>query len=277
VRAHLPPTSPFTMTRGTLSFVALTTLLVVLLLPQIASFPLRGAASFRTSSFQTLQFSSTTASQHGSPLTDGRAQASLLGTMTEADTVPSSAARRDILRATIFSTAASVALLPKTAAAEDGNPEDASPSSSPLLRGTVSLQPGTADETGPTSALYVTARPDRPDNVPRAILDGTRGKPPPVLAGRFPNPEFPFEFALSAADLTPEGAARTDLPGAEKLWWEGLDLVVSARLDSDGVAATRDPSDLVGRSFYAWGRDEPVVQLQGRGVAGKFFTEKGKK
>ena len=33
-----------------------------------------------------------------------------------------------------------------------------------------------------SAALYVTVRPDTPDNVPAAILSGTRGKPPPVMA-----------------------------------------------------------------------------------------------
>lgn len=58
--------------------------------------------------------------------------------------------------------------------------------------------------------------------------------------------------------------------------------VVSARLDTDGVAATRDPSDLIGRGAVtrqaALG-DVPItveVVLQGRGPAGKFATAKQK-
>ena len=59
-----------------------------------------------------------------------------------------------------------------------------------------------------TPALYITARPNKPDNVPKAILDGSRGKPPPVLIARYPlpksnsedldwNTQFPFEFTLT--------------------------------------------------------------------------------
>uniref|UniRef100_A0A7S2EHZ6 Uncharacterized protein n=1 Tax=Ditylum brightwellii TaxID=49249 RepID=A0A7S2EHZ6_9STRA len=145
-----------------------------------------------------------------------------------------------------------------------------------LLRGTVSLQPGVENETGPESALYVTVRPDRPDNVPKAILDGSRGKAPPVLAARFPNPTFPFDLSLTASDLTAEGVSNVDGDVVESstFWWGGDDLVVSARLDSDGVASTRDPTDLVGRGFFKRGGkgDGFVVQLQGRGIGGKFVT-----
>ena len=43
-------------------------------------------------------------------------------------------------------------------------------------------------------------------------------------------------------------------------WWSQDDLIVSARLDSDGVAATRSPEDLVGRGMYVYtnGRNENV-------------------
>ena len=76
------------------------------------------------------------------------------------------------------------------------------------VRGTATVpRPGPDVASSPAAALYVTARPARRDNVPRAILDGSRGKPPPVLAARFAAPVFPFAFALTARDLTPEGAA----------------------------------------------------------------------
>ena len=57
------------------------------------------------------------------------------------------------------------------------------------------------------AALYVTARPNKADNVPRAILDGSNGRPPPVLSARYPNPTFPFEFRLTSQNYTPEGAS----------------------------------------------------------------------
>ena len=189
-----------------------------------------------------------------------------------------STARRSVLVAPIsfVLTAALAAPLASSASEEVGG---AAVSPGPiLLRGTVALRPGETAVTGPSSALYVTVRPNSPDNVPRAILDGTRGKPPPVLSGRFPEPTFPFAFTLSAADLTAEGTGVLEGNGRGDFWWLGQDLVVSARLDSDGVAATRDPNDLVGRGFYAAsGGGEAKLELQGRGAAGKFFTGKSAK
>eukprot|EP00536_Pseudo-nitzschia_multiseries_P011044 jgi/Psemu1/204782/e_gw1.357.18.1 len=166
-----------------------------------------------------------------------------------------------------------------------------------FLSGTVTLPtgmnaPGEAEtsnnnDTGDTPqtkpALYITARPNRPDNVPRAILDGSRGKPPPVLAARYESPDFPFAFQLGEKDLTPEGADGDNSSSSSSsssdnniFWWSTEDLIVSARWDSDGVAATRSPEDLVGRNL--WKHDENsaqfVLPLQGRGSFGKFATKK---
>ena len=155
-----------------------------------------------------------------------------------------------------------------------------------ILSGTVTLQPGTQiasssdseSPSPPTPALYITARPNKADNVPKAILDGSRGKPPPVLIARFPLPldlasQFPFDFVLTEKDLTVEGESKWFLSTQE-------DLIVSARLDMDGVAATRDPDDLVGRGLYLGNTDSNsggvIVQLQGRGFGGKFVTKKAK-
>jgi len=136
------------------------------------------------------------------------------------------------------------------------------------------------------SALYVTARPNRPDNVPKAILDGSRGKSPPILAARFESPVFPFEFKLGEKDLTPEGAGSNNnqqSTNVNRFWWADDDLIVSARWDSDGVAATRSPEDLVGRNIWKQGtavtdKNEGttwfVLDLQGRGSFGKFATKK---
>ena len=136
-------------------------------------------------------------------------------------------------------------------------------------------------------ALYVTARPSIPDNVPTAILDGSRGKSPPVLSARYPNPTFPFDFALTAKDFTTEGAAKIvngDSASDKRsgVWWSGQDLIVSARLDTDGIASTRDPTDLVGRGiFHAQSSttsnamsDTLSIQLSGRGMFGKRVTSK---
>lgn len=150
----------------------------------------------------------------------------------------------------------------------------------PIVRGTVNLPPGLqlpADTS--SSALYVTARPNSPANVPKAILDGSNGKPPPVLATKIQNIDsFPCEFALTTADLTLEGNAKvksSDETNADRFWWEGQDLIISSRWDTDGVAATRDPSDLVGRGFFQASKSEEVlIQLQGRGITGKLVTTK---
>jgi len=154
-----------------------------------------------------------------------------------------------------------------------------------IIKGQVTLAPDVVMEEKPTpssAALYITCRPDRPDNVPAAVLNGSRGKPPPVLSARLTNPSFPLEFELKIPqDLTLEGAwdgkssPETIRPPSrrEQLWWNEVDLVVSARWDSDGVAATRSPEDLVGRGLWNYKEESPViVQLNGRGAFGKFAT-----
>jgi hypothetical protein len=147
------------------------------------------------------------------------------------------------------------------------------------IRGTVSLPAGD-DAVSITNdgALYVTCRSNRPDNVPAAILSGTRGKPPPVLVSRFvinSQENFPYEFELSTPkDLTVEGASLVD----NKYWWLQDDLIVSVRWDSDGIAATRSPDDLVGRGITKSSKEEDAgfpsvsITLSGRGAFGKFVT-----
>ncbi|KAL3931002.1 MAG: hypothetical protein SGARI_004317 [Bacillariaceae sp.] len=176
--------------------------------------------------------------------------------------------------------------------------ESTSSQSAVVVSGKVSLPPDLVLEESSTNAaaaaaLYVTVRPDTPDNVPAAILSGTRGKPPPVMAARFASPKFPFDFELVAPqNLTPEGAAASsgssgtaDNPAAlqdiSSLWWAKDDnLIVSARWDSDGVAATRSPEDLVGRAVFrrsagaASSSGTVEIKLEGRGAFGKFVTGK---
>lgn len=161
------------------------------------------------------------------------------------------------------------------AAATAGPAAAAEPTTPALCTGTVALQPGLAAEADSdlyaSAALYVTAR-----LVPEANkgLYVQGGKVPPLAAARFAGPlSFPFRFSLSTADLTPEFAA-VSLPQVEL-----QDLVVSARLDTDGVAATRGPDDLVGRATLLKGgsadsagwRGADVV-LQARGLTGRILT-----
>lgn len=67
---------------------------------------------------------------------------------------------------------------------------------------------------------------------------GSRGGPPLAVL-RVPEPSFPFAFELSQANVM--------IPS---LRFEG-EMDVTARLDVDGNAMTRDPSDLEGRSASA--------------------------
>jgi hypothetical protein len=142
-----------------------------------------------------------------------------------------------------------------------------------ILHGSVYLRADAAIDQGDSAALYITVRTDRPDNVPAAVLAGTRGKPPPIASARFAHPIFPFEFSLGTSDLTFEGSA-------EDSWWKADDLVVSARLDCDGIASTRGPNDLVGRSILrrrTYPSTPIKIELEGRGLGGKYLTMKSSK
>lgn len=147
----------------------------------------------------------------------------------------------------------------------------ASPVLAVTLQGSVSIG---ADVAGTTAklpegrALYVTVRQDK-----GVWSDRVRNfKPPPVLSKRIPNPTFPLAFTLdSDVDSTEEGAALA------REWKAGRNpLLVAARLDADGVAATRSPDDLTGQATIelkegAWGAIDMV--LEGRGLTGKFITQ----
>ena len=142
-----------------------------------------------------------------------------------------------------------------------------------VARGAVALQSGTAavGSDVPGAALYVTVKPIDTSTG----IYATAGKVPPLAAARFPAPiEWPYSFELTTSDLTPEFA------GVEASTWRGVDLTVTARYDGDGVAATRGPDDLVGRTILSkrGAADDPekwssaVVELQGRGLAGRLLT-----
>lgn len=81
---------------------------------------------------------------------------------------------------------------------------------------------------------------------------------------------FPLPFTFAEEDALP------DAPPYEA--WSSLSLVVSGRLDSDGVAATRDTEDLVGRGLATKlagdGWQSAIVMLQGRGLAGRLLTQR---
>lgn len=141
-----------------------------------------------------------------------------------------------------------------------------------VLNGQVSLSSNNlAAPTGDNAALYITVREDV-----GVWTSAVRNmKPPPILSKRMTNiKNFPVSVSLSSKDdMTPEGAATADE------WMNGKRaLTISTRLDSDGVAATRNPEDLVGqgeaKSDGNKGWESFNVDLIGRGVAGKFITNK---
>jgi translation elongation factor EF-Ts len=87
-------------------------------------------------------------------------------------------------------------------------------------------------------------------------------------------------------DVTPEGLVYP------QGWSNNKKIVITVRLDTDGVAATRDSTDLIGKSIaepiasssssssssssdVEKGKWSPVeVELTDRGIGGKFVTRK---
>ena len=171
--------------------------------------------------------------------------------------------RRTLVQSVMVGAAVGIGCNAGVAVAADGN--DA-------IKFTVSLPAdGSGWTASPDAALYLTARQDV--GIFQAQIKNV--KPPPVLSKRVSvtggSEVFPVEIVVSgSSDLTPEGQ---DLK-----WATGkLPLVISARLDADGIAATRDPQDLIGRVVVKkvdgkW--EDGKIDLQGRGVAGKFITNK---
>jgi len=139
-----------------------------------------------------------------------------------------------------------------------------------VATGTISLQPGVRAVDDASAALYVTARPA--ESVGGALQAGT--KVVPLATARYSSPiAFPFDYCLTLDNLTAE------YQSADATTYETLDLLVSARLDGDGVAATRGPDDLVGRGLLKKAASrEPAqwraapVELQGRGLTGRLLT-----
>ena len=159
-----------------------------------------------------------------------------------------------------FVTASLTALLPFASIA----------SASTVLNGEVVIGSGVSVPSGENAALYLTVREDV--GVWQSSVRNV--KPPPVLSKRIPvtSASFPLKFTISSdADSTPEGVALM------RSWTSGKNpLIITARVDEDGVAATRGPNDLIGRSNSdfktVW--EDVNIEVKGRGVAGKFITNK---
>eukprot|EP00242_Pyramimonas_sp_CCMP2087_P004054 CAMPEP_0198219142 /NCGR_PEP_ID=MMETSP1445-20131203/72776_1 /TAXON_ID=36898 /ORGANISM="Pyramimonas sp., Strain CCMP2087" /LENGTH=132 /DNA_ID=CAMNT_0043896461 /DNA_START=383 /DNA_END=778 /DNA_ORIENTATION=+ len=102
-----------------------------------------------------------------------------------------------------------------------------------LVEGTVRISPGVEPLLREDTALYITVR----QGGARTALN----RSPPIVGVRIPAGDltFPYQFVIRASDLYPDAPPRNE--------WERQTLTVSARLDTDGTASTRDPEDLVGR------------------------------
>ena len=97
---------------------------------------------------------------------------------------------------------------------------------------------GVVESPSSEGVLYITVKKGA---APQEIAGLVRGAPEPAIGAlRIPEPKFPYAFALRRSDLFPE---------FKDLDTTGLALTVAARLDSDGVAATRSPDDLVASTF----------------------------
>ena len=121
--------------------------------------------------------------------------------------------------------------------------------------------------TAPT--LYVTARPASV-KVPLASLK--KEVSPSTLV---PGPDGGVPFALTDGEVL---FAASEFPQIRALLADA-DVLVSARLDSDGDPNTRDASDLVGRGVASWDaregtRKAAVVQLESRGAFGRLVTQR---
>ena len=117
---------------------------------------------------------------------------------------------------------------------------------------------------GPDAALYVTMRRG---GAPQAAFSKFKAVPEPSLAAvRIPmkGRSFPIDFSIPRSALFPDAPA---LPDEIK----DVALTVSARLDQDGVAATRGPDDLVGSVYTTPSSAPAAISLEPRGVVSNFM------
>ena len=131
-----------------------------------------------------------------------------------------------------------------------------------LVTGVASLAEGAAPTfDSETAALYVTIKRGA---APQQVIGLMKGAPDPALgAVRVPlkGVSFPYSFKVTKKDLFADAVLPADTTN--------LALTVSARLDGDGVAATRGPDDLVGSAFYNVGNGAAQITLTPRGLVSK--------
>ena len=130
-----------------------------------------------------------------------------------------------------------------------------------IVSGTVSAADAVV---GADAALYVTMRRG---GAPQAAFSKFKAVPEPSLAAvRIPmkGKTFPVDFSIPRSALFADAPA---LPAEIK----DVALTVSARLDQDGVAATRGPDDLVGSVYTTPSSAPAAIALEPRGVVSKFM------
>ena len=121
------------------------------------------------------------------------------------------------------------------AAARGSAPPQARSGSAQAVRGKLVLAPGLEDSIPSGAILFVIARV------------GSAGPPTAVL--RIPNPEFPLEFAIG-----PEHRMIQQMPFVGPF-------TLTARVDADGNAMTRNPGDLQGAAEAAHGPGATGIEI----------------
>jgi len=168
------------------------------------------------------------------------------------------------------------------------------------VSGTVFVESNTLFPDDSRRALYLTVRPDF--NRGNAFSQ----KIPAILSKRIhpipKTPNFAVESGMSAAgikfSIDEVNDATENFLQFKTIFCNGpsprmvsstlsVPLVISARLDSDGVAATRDADDLVGKTTCTYrtseskdtstadgGCENTAIVLTGRGFGGKLITSR---
>ncbi len=148
---------------------------------------------------------------------------------------------------------------------EKGSPKAAAPAK---ITGTITLGDGVQAPESLSRALYITAKPDLGFINSQLLLR----KFPAVMSQRVPGDKvtFPYTYTLN------EKEDATEDVNLQREKWVALPMVISVRYDTDGVAATRDETDLVGKGDSSrtpedsWKQADVV--LSDRGVGGKLVT-----
>lgn len=138
------------------------------------------------------------------------------------------------------------------------------------ITGIITLENGVKAPETLSKALYITVKPDLGVVNSQILLR----KFPAVMTKRVEGKlDFPYQYTISETkDFTEDVNLKHDQ------WATGaLPLLVSVRYDTDGSAATRDDTDLVGKGTSEFDKDankfkSANVVLEDRGVGGRLVT-----